>query len=811
MDAGENISEHVLRRYMDPVIEQALIELAAVKADFEFSIINISDGKSQQIQHRLKLIADSLIMLSLGRASRIIHSGMQKIPDILPASRFGVINHESARIFLEVIEGMSQYLDGLRQEHVQQENLLPFLEEKILQLNNLALTQASPASEPQDQAVPSLKSSWQDDMKITQKESASIVSPIPIQGRAGLDIELRRDFLRTADRNLKAGNMVLGLLVKSPGSSVLSREFLKILDTLKSSALTGGLSEIVELCHSMEMLVNVLNSGDAQYADEMKELLTQSYAQLTAIVEQYIHHRAMTPVEELVLQINKHLLKPANDVMIDASQENEQRYPRTHREIVYKRPDKQYLTTVEKNARQPEAPVAEDKQNSLSVHMTKLGELQSLIDETFSLLRSYLDEMKGEIDLLQDHLSQERALTLSGEGSLDNGDSGGDEEVLYQYVDEYHRLHDQGLQLLDSMSEHVSQRQQVIAALHAGLRQQRMATVSSQMKSFDALIKNIAEQCSKSVTFNISGGQISLDRALLKNLIVPLQYLVRYDIEHGIEDSALRVKSGKPETGSVSLEFARKNANLVIKVIDDGAGIDLNKVREAAVTLGYIESADGMTDREAAALVLNPAFDNESNNPELQTQGVRLSELALIIKSMGGSLSLISAVGAGNIFTIDVPCEWDVIRVLMTQVGQEVYALPSACVDNVVYLQAEEIEAIKLHKNYQYENNGRYYQFRELDMVLGIAQALRKAEDIQYPVVLIRMGNKRMALQVDQIKGQREIIINQPVPELNRVKVISSATLLGDGRLVLVLELGALLGEDVGKLKAIRELTMDQD
>ena len=154
MDASENISERVLRRYMDPVIEQALIELAAVKSDFESSIIDVDKGKCQQIQHRLKLIADSLIMLSLGRASRIIHSGMQKIPDILPASGFGVINHESARIFLEIIEGMSLYLDGLRQEYAQQENLLPFLEEKILQLNNLVLTQASPTSESQDQAVP---------------------------------------------------------------------------------------------------------------------------------------------------------------------------------------------------------------------------------------------------------------------------------------------------------------------------------------------------------------------------------------------------------------------------------------------------------------------------------------------------------------------------------------------------------------------------------------------------------------------------------------------------------------------------------
>jgi chemotaxis protein histidine kinase CheA len=598
--------------------------------------------------------------------------------------------------------------------------------------------------------------------------------------------------------------MVLHMLQKSHNSSVLIKEFRKVLASMSTGALEAGLEDVVELCHSMELLIALLQRSDEQHREEINELLGQSYEQLGSLVDQYIHRETITPVEELVLRISKRLTEPDDEWTHGISHEGsgEQIALRDPRPVVPGEhgPGRPETTKGRKFSRP-----SPDIRDRTEEHVDRMDDMQHAIDDTYELLRSYIDELKHETGQLRKYIHIARSSSASGHS--ENG--GDDDSLLGGYLDESDRTHDQNLQQLNQLGQYIEQQRQIIASMKAGLRQARIVSIESRINMLEHFVRHKADEQSKNVTLNVIGQHIRLDRILLDNLIGPLKCLIGYCIEHGIEVPGSRVNSGKPRGGTITLEFTKQGLELVIHINDDGIAIDSARLRQRAMELGYIPAKEPFTKAGLSMLIFNGNFSRESNLAVLKSSGIALSDVARIVKAMGGDVTYKITAVAGNGFTIHVPCELDVLQALTLQIDSEIYAFPMANVDDVLYLDALEIDTLRSLDEQVYKYKGHTYQFRNLAMVLGFEQKeIIAGGDTQYPVILVSMGNKHIALQVDQIKGQREVIVNQPVPEFNRVKVISGATLLSDKRLVLVLELGALLGEDVGNLKAIRQLSI---
>jgi len=807
-DTGDDMSDPKLKKYMDPVIKEAIMELALVESAFDSLIDHIEFAKVQDIQYHLKLITGAMVMLSLGRAANILNSCSHYISRLSSTDEAGDINRQGAQLFMGIIDDLTRYLGSFPEDGDYQETLLIAMEDKSTQLKQLSSVKVIKDVIPVRQTFQRGATVNHNAPEVSINEPLDEIATIPLQGREKINIELKRNFLQTARKNIKAGSMVLSMLSKSPESTVLVNEFRKILHALKDSALAAGISEVVELCHSMELLVTMLIRRDDQHVEEINELLTQSYEQLTTIVEQFNHQETMNPVEELVLRINKRLTGSFKGSEKGGNPSETHLRHNGAARALRRRTHRNHAASPGKHGRSPAGSPDNAESGQVDIHLEVLGDTQSAVEESYTILRSYLDEMQQEMVKLRDCLSHDMtALSPSAETRNDNGDNPDNSNVLTGYLDESDKLHDQSKQLMNMVGQCLIQQQQILASLKARLRQTRIVAVTSQIVQFNKVVERVSREHAKKVRLNLVGGHVKLDQALLNRLIEPLKYLIAYCIEHTIEEPERRLDSGKPESATLTIEFVKENSDLVIKVHDDGAGIGLDQLHNVAVNLGHAESEDVLTDTEISALVFNQDFNKKSNIPWLMTQNIPLSDVAYSVKSIGGSIVLTSIKDFGSTFIIRLPCELDTSQVLMVQVDKEIYAIPTASIEDVVYLDGQEAEALISGDDCLYQYNGHDYHFRNLGVVLGKTQTVQPEEDRQYPIVLISLGNKRIALQVDQIKGQREIIINQPVPELNRVKVISGATLLSDGRMVLVLELGALLGEDVGNLKAINQLS----
>jgi len=807
---NEAMSDPALNKYMEPVIKEALIELTLIRSDFESLIDHLEQDKIKEIQSHLRLITGAMVMLSLGRAANTLYSCSQYISGLSSAGEAENLNAACMQLFLDITDDMSRYLSGLSKEAGHQETLLNAMEDKSTRLNQSTSVNMIKEVVPVNEAFqPETQAGHDNTVNSTSRPMEETVAE-SLQDREKLNIELKKDFLQTAGKNIKAGGMVLEMLGKSPESTVLVKEFRKLLHALKTGALAAGISEVVELCHSMELLVTMLIHREDQHTGEIHDLLTQSYRQLTKIVEQYNYHENMTPVEELVLRINKRLMSPLKGPGKHGRPAGSHLKRIDSGHAVRDRIRKNHTALLKKNGRRLSGDLHKSQPGQFGVYVAELSDIQRNIEESFATLHSRMSQMKYGIDQLRGCLRQDKASVFSGGDKLhDNNDDSDNNAALSGYLNESGKLYSQGMQLMDSVGQCLMQQQQILASLKAGLSQTRIITVASRIAQFEKAVDQMGRESAKKVELNVVGGHLKLERVLLNKLIEPLKFLIGHSIEHWIEKPDHRLSSGKPETAVITLEFTKENSDLAVKIHDDGAGADIDEVRNAALSLGYIDSKDQLTGAEVAEIVFDPRFDQESNLSWLKTHDIPLADIATMIKSMGGSIVYTTAGNTGNTFIIHLPCELNISQVLMAQVAEEIYAIPAANIEDVVYLQRHEIDALKSGDDHQYRYNGHDYQFRSLGAVLGIIQPAQPERDFQYPIVLMSMGNKYIALQVNQIKGQREIILNQPVPELSRVKVISGATLLSDGRLVLVLELGALLGEDVGKLKAIKQLSVE--
>jgi len=804
-DQGKALADPALRKYMIPVIREALMELTLIKSTLKSWMGHIERENISDIQSRLRLVTGSLVMLSLSRAASVLHACHQYISDAGHGAGAGSLHRAGLQSLVEIIGAISDYIETFLETAGNQEGLLNTVEDRALQLDKIS---AGDTGVDTQQMGHMSQSRQTDKCGVDSHTSMDEILPAPLADRERLYVELKSAFLQSAEKNIRAGRMVLEMLGKTHESVVLANEFRKILGLLKTSALAAGISEVVELCHSMESLVGMLNLHDQPHAGEIHELLIQSYEQLTEIVDQYNNHEAVTPVEDLVLRINKRLMKLSSSVKAGGRQSAtvERRQLETRRNLSGGG-RKNHIVSGKKNYRQSPANLRQDQPGRLDIKACGHAGIQLDLGQGYMSLKSRLDEMKKELDRLRASLrSDEASSVFHKEGSYDHSDTAAT-ITLSEYLDESDRLYGMNMGLMNSLAQGLERQQQILASLEAALYQARMGTVSSQVARLEQIVEKTGIDLSRKVRLDIVGESLRLEDMLLNKLIEPLQYLIIYSIEHSIEDPALRVNSGKPEAGTITLEFARDNSDLVINIHDDGAGCDLDEVRRKAIDLGYTGIGEKLADSGVAELLFDPGFNRESGLSGLKSRGIRLDEIADTIRSLGGSIVCMAVRGSGNTFTIRVPGKLNISQALMVLAGKEIYAIPRDNIEDIVYIQAREIDALKLSNDYRYHHDGHDYQFRNLGVVLGLGISANSEQDSAYPVVLICTGNRYFALQVDQLKGQREIIVNQTVPDLNRVKVISGATLLSDGRLVLVLELGALLGEDIADLKALERLS----
>ncbi len=354
---------------------------------------------------------------------------------------------------------------------------------------------------------------------------------------------------------------------------------------------------------------------------------------------------------------------------------------------------------------------------------------------------------------------------------------------------------------LQSMLEHLTrdgqnllmQQARSVSEMQNGLMRSRMVAFQRHVPRLSRLVRQVASESGKRAELVVTGASGELDRQVLERLVGPFEHLLRNAVVHGIELPAVREAAGKLAEGRIEVALHRENSEMVITVADDGAGLDLRAIRERARSRGLVAPGAVLTDGQAMQLVLEPGFSTATTLTADAGRGVGMDVVATAVKKLGGSLHMESLTGRGARFTLRLPFTLAISQALIVRTADELYALPLPTVEAVVRLTRSEVARHLVGTSATYEYGGQFYRFEHLGRFIGAPLAQLPEQEIAVPVVLVRSGENSTALVIDELLGNREVVVKAVGPQVASIEGISGATILGDGRVVLILDMPTLV------------------
>ncbi|MCC7198118.1 MAG: Hpt domain-containing protein, partial [Gammaproteobacteria bacterium] len=339
----------------------------------------------------------------------------------------------------------------------------------------------------------------------------------------------------------------------------------------------------------------------------------------------------------------------------------------------------------------------------------------------------------------------------------------------------------------------LTQQGRVVSDLQAGLMRTRMVPFQRHVQRLTRIVRQAAAEAGKRVDLVVQGATGELDRQVLERMLPPFEHMLRNSVVHGLETPAEREAVGKPATGRIDMSVRRDGSEVVIVVADDGAGINLRAVREKAVLRGLLAPKQEISDEEAIHLILESGFSTAVSVTQSAGRGVGMDVVSNEVKKLGGALQIETWEGRGTRFTIRLPFTLAISQALVVRSGDELYALPLPTVEGVVRILKSEVERGLADESPDFEYNGQQYRFQQLGLFVGGEAAVLPEHDTPVPVVLVRAGEHSTAIVTDELLGSREIVVKSVGPMISGIRGISGATILGDGRICIILDIGALV------------------
>ena len=350
---------------------------------------------------------------------------------------------------------------------------------------------------------------------------------------------------------------------------------------------------------------------------------------------------------------------------------------------------------------------------------------------------------------------------------------------------------DEAAALNQSFTEQIEYLERVTTNLHESVMKVRMMPIESVFSRFPRMIRDLNKKLGKKMELYMSGEDTELDRTVIDEIGDPIMHLLRNSADHGLESAEIRKERGKSEVGSIFLDAFQEGNNVVIEVRDDGNGIDTEKVKAKAVEKGTItqEQADVMTDKEAIDLLFRPSFSTAEKVTDVSGRGVGLDVVKSKIEALGGDVEVKTRYGEGSTFSIRLPLTLAIIQALMVKLGDEKYAISLGSIETIEDIPVSDIKYV--HAKEVIHLRGNVIPLIRLRDLLDVPGEPEESENIT--VVVVRKGDKQAGLVVDSLIGQMEIVIKSLGKYIRINKMISGATILGDGSVALIIDANTLV------------------
>ncbi|WP_286221120.1 Hpt domain-containing protein [Marinobacter apostichopi] len=631
--------------------------------------------------------------------------------------------------------------------------------------------------------------------------------PDPAGAEQQVDPEVLEIFLEEAGEIMDQLEQLLDDWHKEPSNHTFNQEAQRALHTLKGGARLSQLAQLGDKAHGLE--TRLIDLGGNAPSESQWQSITQDHDAIIAMVagiRKRFESGDSAPEPT-----------PAPEPAPEPSQTPDANLPKPT-----KAPAK-----PQAKARKKAADSQRAAQETIRVSAPLLDELVNLAGET-SITRGRLetqtsdfghtlDEMAATIERLREQL---RRMEIETEAQIlfsaekEHGPDYGDdfdplEMDRYSSIQQLSRALTESSSDLADLRETLSdrvrdtetllvQQSRINTELQEGLMKTRMIPFASMVPRLRRIVRQISGELGKKVDFDVRNAEGEMDRNILERMIAPLEHMLRNALDHGIEAPADRKAHGKPETGEVVLSLTREGGDVVLRMMDDGKGIPSDVIRDKAIRQNMMRADEDLTEREILQFILQPGFSTAQQVTQISGRGVGMDVVASEIKQLGGSLDIDSAAGRGTTFTVRLPFTVSVNRALMVSTGEDFYAIPLNTIEGIVRVSTYELEEYYKPDAPMYEYAGQEYRLQYLGNLLNSDhQPKLQGQALPLPVILVRGAEQPMALQVDNLMGSREIVVKSLGPQFSSVRGVSGATILGDGNVVVILDLPAMIRSDI--------------
>lgn len=606
-----------------------------------------------------------------------------------------------------------------------------------------------------------------------------------------VDLDLLRQFLEEAGELFEGLDEKLIELEVDSGNKELLNDIFRAFHTIKGGAGFLDLKPMVDLCHRCEDIFDQIRGGLRHFSSDTMDTFSAVIDQLGDYFDAL--HNGNYSLEyplELIAELDKLLGQKSNDdsptsVLFENSND-EKDVELDEMEALFesiKSPPKPESTSFdaddlmeslfEENKTAP--PVNASFVDTESNSYTNADDKQhaNKVDKNTNKPRKELSVVRVETNKIDDIMNLVGELVLNRNRLVKVAAELGSPELS------------RGIATLDFIT----------TELQSGVMKTRMQPVKRVFQRFPKMVRDIGRSLGKTVRLEMVGEDTELDKNLVDALSDPMIHMVRNSVDHGIETSEQRLRKGKPEEGVVVLKAEQLGDHVEIKISDDGKGVDAQEMRNKAVEKGLIseDAANSMTDNEALQLIFMPGFSTAEKVTDLSGRGVGMDVVKTTVERLNGFIAIDSKVGFGSTFTLKIPLTMAILQTLMVEVGTQSYAIPLPGTSEIFFYDETKVNVIE---------GQSFSRLREGSVPIFYLEDVLPPETYERPegktkkVVVVTIGDKMAGIVVDDVLGQEEVVIKPMGAFLNELSDYAGATITGDGRVALILDINKLVKLD---------------
>ncbi len=555
-------------------------------------------------------------------------------------------------------------------------------------------------------------------------------------------------------------------LEKDPANLDLLNEIFRGAHTMKGTSGFLGFGELMRLTHNMEDVLNKLRKNELQVAEETMDVLLEAVDFVKLVLQDIIdNNQGNTDINGIIEKLKRiyeeqtataGTARPSESTEETEEKEPSQSEDQETPEIWEDEPE------VEASAKSVESRPSQTESQSVSTLQKAFGKK---VDST---IRVGVDRLDSLVNMV---------------GELVLG-----RNALLQTIGKLQAEHE-GEGILDNLQQSSSQINLITTELHVAIMKMRMLQVGHVFNKFPRVVRDLSRDLSKKIDLEISGEETELDKSVIEEINDPLVHLIRNSVDHGIELPEDRVKSGKPERGIIKLSAYQIGNNIIIEVADDGKGMNIEVIKQKAIERGLTtsETAEELSRKEILNFIFQPGFSTAAKTTNVSGRGVGMDVVRTNIEKLKGTIELSSEEGKGSLVTIRLPLTLAIIQGLLVESENDIFAIPLTSVIETVVISPDQIKYINQKKVVKHRDT----ILPLVDLTEALFNKSPEKRD-RLRVVVVGLAEKKLGLIVESLLGQEEVVIKSMGEYLGNTPGVAGATIMGDGRVRLILDLASL-------------------